>query len=296
MNILITGGTGFIGSYLVPQLAREGHTITLLTRAGGTSRNRLITNRKWNGKEMPLEVRIAVYDAVINLAGASIGDSKWTDEYKKQIRESRVNATRACVEYINGCTLKPKVFLCGSAVGYYGGDNDNVTDETAASGSDFMADVCKEWEESGKGAQCRTVFMRIGVVLGKDGGALPKLLPLYKWNVGGKLASGKQGFSWIHIQDIVKAIQFLLQNDKIEGPVNLTAPQWVTQGDFSKALDSVLGRKNIFTVPKFMLNLVLGERAIIVWGGQKVPPTQLLTAGFQFDFPEISLALKNLCK
>ncbi|MEM7656558.1 MAG: TIGR01777 family oxidoreductase [Bacteroidota bacterium] len=206
MNILITGGTGFIGSYLVPTLTQAGHQVTILSRSQRKSEDRLLTYLQWTGKEMPQG--IGMYDAIINLAGASIGGDKWTDAQKKLIIDSRVDATRACVNYINSSPNPPQVFISASGVGYYGSDVTTPVDESGALGDDFPAKVVKIWEEEANKAECRTVTPRIGVVLETDGGALERMLPLFKMYLGGRFADGKQGFPWVHMQDIVKAFHF----------------------------------------------------------------------------------------
>lgn len=296
MNILLTGGTGFLGNALTKSFAKDGHTMTILSRSAKTSENRHITYAKWNGKEMPLEVRIARFDVVINLVGASIADKRWTDEYKKELLDSRINATRACATYINGCTIKPKVFLSASAVGYYGGDSPLESDENAPNQNDFMGSLCKQWEEAAQGTDVRTVLLRTSVILGKNGGAMAEMLPIYKMCIGGRFASGKQGFSWMHLTDWVAAIRFLIENETISGAVNLVAPKYPTQNEFSNALDKALGRKNIFIIPKFALDIIFGERSILFWGGQKVVPKKLLDAGFVFQYPDLQAALANLVK
>lgn len=296
MNILLTGGTGFLGNALTKSLTKDGHTLTILSRSAKSSENRYITYAKWNGKEMPLEVRIARFDVVINLVGASIADKRWTDEYKKELLDSRINATRACVAYINGCTIKPKVFLSSSAIGYYGGDSPLESDENAPNQTDFMGSLCKKWEEAAEGAMCRTVLLRTGVILGKNGGAMAEMLPIYKMCIGGRFANGKQGFSWMHLTDWVAAIRFLMEKEDVLGAVNLVAPKYPTQAEFSKALDKALGRKNLFIIPKFALDIIFGERSILFWGGQKVVPKKLLDAGFVFQFPDLQGALANLVK
>jgi uncharacterized protein (TIGR01777 family) len=292
MNILIAGGTGFIGQNLIEKLVKAKHTVMVLSRSAKTSNNPFVTYRQWNGKEMPLA--IGLYDVVINLAGASIAEKKWTDEYKQELRESRLLATEACVKYINGNIKKPQVFLNASAIGYYGGDAPNEANEETAAGTDFMATLCKDWEVAAQKASCRTVLMRIAVVLGKEGGAIKEMLPIYKMGLGGKFASGNQGWSWIHIEDLTNAMIWLMEKTEISGPVNLTSPKWETQLSFSRALAKAVHRPHIFIVPKFGLKLIFGERAILFWGGQKVVPKRLLESGFKFQYGEMTAALKSL--
>lgn len=291
MKILLTGGTGFIGGHLVPALLREGHEVAILTRSSKhTSDHPALSYLQWNGKKMP--TGIGLYDAVVNLAGASIAGSRWTDEAKEKIMNSRIKATNACVEYINRNPNPPKVFLSASAVGYYGVEHKGVIDETASSGTDFAARVCARWEEEANKANCRTVLPRIGIVLGKDGGALEKMLPVYKMYLGGRFGSGKQGFPWIHIDDIVGAMIHLLTDETAEGPYNLTGPELIDQATFSGKLAEALGTKDFFVVPGFALKLLFGEQAILFLKGQKPKPQKLEALGFDFKYATASEALK----
>ena len=187
MQILITGGTGFIGTQLVRALVADGHTLTLLTRTNRhTAAGRNVSYLRWDGKEMPLGM--GFFDGVINLAGAGIADAKWTEDYKELIRSSRVSATQACVKYINNSVRPPKVFISASAVGFYGGNREEIADETATAGADFLAEVCQQWEQLALQAKVRTVTPRIGVVLGRSGGAFPLMEAAYKLFLGGKFA------------------------------------------------------------------------------------------------------------
>lgn len=289
MNILITGGSGFIGQHLVPALTAAGHQVAILTRRKKTSTNRYLTYLEWNGREMPLG--IGLYDVVINLAGASIAGARWTEAYKQEIMESRVQATRACVQYINRSPRPPQLFLSASAVGYYGFDATGEVDETSAPGDDFAAEVAQAWEGEAAQARCRTVMMRIAVVLGRDGGALEKMIPIYKAYLGGRFASGQQGFPWIHIDDVVGIIQWLIDQESVAGPVNVSAPEQVSQATFSSALADALGTKDLFIIPKFALNMIFGESAVLFHGGQYVRPAVLAEQGYPFAFPQLKEAL-----
>lgn len=292
MNILITGGSGFIGQHIAHAYAAEGHAVTLLSRSERKSDSRYISWRAWNGREMP--PAIGLYDVIINLAGAGITDEAWTEARKKEILESRLLATRACVEYINRSTRKPSVFISASAIGYYGVENPAELDETAPAGSDFLAEVCRQWEAAAAGAKCRTVIARIGIVLGKEGGALPQLKSIYKKWLGGRLGSGQQGFSWIHIDDLVGAIRFAALNDSLQDPINLVSPQPLSQSKFSEALASAMHVMDLAFAPKWLLNRIFGKRGIMLWGGQFVRPQRLLDAGYSFRHPELKAALKGL--
>lgn len=292
LNVLITGGTGFIGKHLLARLSVEGHTVTVLTRGNRKSKDRFITYLQWNGKEMPLG--IGVFDVVINLAGAGIADERWTKSRKEEILQSRLDATAACVKYINSSPRKPKVFISASAVGYYGTKYQEEIDEKKKPGDDFTAEVCVKWEEASQKATCRTVNPRIGIVLGKGGGAMKKLVPLYNMYLGGTIAGGKQGFPWIHVDDIVSAFLFCIENEAIEGPVNLVSPQVTDQKTFSGKLADALNKIDPFPAPKFALELVLGERALLLWGGQKAIPRVLQREKFVFKFSELTDALADI--
>jgi uncharacterized protein (TIGR01777 family) len=293
LKILITGGTGFIGSKLVPSLLDKGHEVAILTRrTPKDSGHRALTYLQWNGQEMP--AGIGLYEVVINLAGASIAGKRWTDEQKDRIMNSRVHATRACVNYINRSPRKPQLFLSASAVGYYGVEHEGEIDESAAAGTDFAAEVCRVWEAEAEKAHCRTIRMRIGVVLGQGGGALEQMLPIYKKYLGGKFGSGKQGFPWIHIDDIVGAMEHFLETPDLEGAFNLTGPEIVDQGSFSNALADALGTKDFFIVPGFVLKIMFGEMAVLFLGGQKARPDHLIKAGYAFKFPDLPEALADV--
>ncbi len=291
MRILITGGTGFIGQHLVPALVLAGHQVSILSRSSKSDPSKQVDYLKWNGKEMPLG--IGLYDVVINLAGASIGQFRWSESDKKEIMDSRIDATRACVEYINTSPNPPFLFISASGSGYYGTQHEEEIHEKARPGNDFPARVCIAWENEAKKAQIRTVIPRIGVVLG-DGGALEKMTGIYQWYLGGKLGSGMQGFPWIHIQDVVKAFLFFLQHEELEGPVNLVAPQIIDQKRLSNTLAREMGVSAPWAVPGFALKLMMGEASVLFLGGQKVIPRVLQREKFRYQFPDIDAALKDI--
>lgn len=292
MNILITGGTGFIGKYLIPSLVDAGHIITILSRRSRKSSEPQVSYRQWNGKEMP--TAIGLYDVVINLAGASIAEGKWTESRKKLIIKSRVDATKACVNFINESPNPPKVFLSASAIGYYGGKNPKLLDESSPVGDDFPAIVTEKWEQEAQKANVRTALLRIGVVVGKGGGALEKMLPVYKMGMGGKMGNGKQGFPWVHVDDVVEAINFIMANEEAEGPFNLVGPETISQGTFSSALGEALSRPEFMVVPPFALKMMLGEQSMLLLGGQKASPQKLIDLGFDFKYPKALEALKSI--
>ena len=292
MNILITGGTGFIGKHLTQSFVQDGHLVTILTRGERKSNNPQISYRKWNGKEMPTAV--GLYDVLINLAGASIAEGKWTESRKKLILDSRIQATQACVDYINDSPNPPSVFVSASAVGYYGGDSKHILDETSPAGSDFPAVVSEKWEEAALKANVRTALIRIGVVIGKGGGALEKMLPAYKLGLGGKMGSGKQGFPWIHVDDVVHAVHFIIENESAEGAFNLVGPELVDQAAFSSQLGKAISRPEFMFVPPFALKMMLGEQAMLLLGGQRIRPTKLLEIGYNFNHTYLLTALKSV--
>ncbi|MEL6132094.1 MAG: TIGR01777 family oxidoreductase, partial [Bacteroidota bacterium] len=248
MNILISGGTGFVGRHLVEALVEKGHQVAILTRQQKRSKDQRITYLQWDGESMPMG--IGIYDAVINLAGAGIAESKWTPARKKILHDSRVLPTKALVNYINKSPRTPQVFLQISAVGFYGTYPPGTHTEDSPSGEGYLAELGIQWEKAAEGVKCRTVLMRLGVVLG-DGGFLDRLLPVYRFYLGGKLGSGKQPLPWIHIDDVVKSMIFFLENEAMEGPVNMVAPELVDQKTFSKEFADVMDVADIWTIPKF---------------------------------------------
>lgn len=291
MNILITGGSGFVGQALTDFFTANQHTVTILSRRKRPTTNRYLSYLEWNGKEMPLG--IGLYDVVINLAGANIAGKRWSTAYKQEILESRVNATKACVAYINNSNRPPEVFISMSAVGYYGQTGDRHVDESTGPGDDFMGQVGNSWEAAAQAAQCRTVITRLGVVMGK-GGALERMIPIYNMMLGGKFGAGKQGYPWIHIDDVVKAMLFVIDQSDISGPVNFVAPQQIDQATFSHALGKALNRPDPWIVPGFAIKLLFGnEMSDIFLGGQWVTPGVLLEAGYPFEYPEIEAALAD---
>jgi len=280
MRIAITGSHGLIGSALLTRLEGEGHTVVRVPR----------------GAFDPATLEGA--DAIVHLAGAGIGDHRWSDSYKAEILGSRVQGTTTLAETIHDLKNKPRVLLSGSAVGWYGPRGDEVLDETSASGAGFLADVCRQWEAAtapAESAGVRTVHLRTGIVLAAKGGALRKQLPLFRLGLGGRFGSGKQWQSWISIDDEVGAIVHLLTAD-VEGPVNLTAPNPVTAAEFASTLGTVLRRPSFLPVPSFGPKLLLGKEAAeeLLFAGQRVVPTKLTASGYSFAYPELAGALAAL--
>lgn len=301
MRIIITGGTGLIGRPLSAALVTEGHDVTVLTRNPDKV------------KDMPGGVKLVAWDAqsaqgwghmadgadaVINLAGEGIGDGRWNSERKQKIRQSRTLAGKAVMEAISAAVVKPKVLVQSSAVGYYGTNTgDKPVSESASPGNDFLSKVTFDWEASTAAATrmgVRRPVLRTGVVLANEGGAFPKLVLPFKLFAGGPLGSGKQWLPWIHMDDEVRAILFVLANEQADGPFNLAAPNPVTNSEMAKKIGEVMGRPSFMPAPGFAINTALGEMSVLVLKGQRAVPTKLQALGFQFKYETIEPALHNL--
>ena len=301
MRIIITGGTGLLGRPLSAALANEGHDVTVLSRQPGKVKDMPPTVKlaEWDGEtSQGWGQLVDGADAIINFAGAGIGDGRWSDERKQQIRQSRIKAGKAVMEAIAAATARPKVLLQASAVGYYGVQNgDKVVTEAASPGSDFLAKVCFDWEASTAAVKklgVRRPVLRTGIVLANEGGAFPKLLLPFKMFAGGPLGNGKQWLPWIHIADHVSAVQFLLQTEAADGPFNLVAPNPVTNAEMAKAIGEVMGRPAFVPAPAFALRTALGEMSALVLAGRKVVPTKLQALGFSYKYETLLPALRNL--
>ncbi len=299
MKLLITGGTGFVGTQLTSRLIQEGHEVTILTRSLKREKGTSPGVSYLEGdptKKGPWQEAIQNHDAVINLAGASIF-SKWTEEHKRAIRESRVNTTRNIVEGIPSHPDRPFTLFSTSAVGYYGFCGDEELTEESPQGSDFLARIAVEWEGEALKARekgARVVITRFGIVLGEKGGALGQMIPLFKRYIGGPIGSGKQWFSWIHIKDLTEAFVFLIKHPEISGPVNLCSPNPVRNRDLARALGKALHRPSFMPAPGFMIKLVLGEFGSVILEGQRVIPKKLLEKGFLFRYADIDQALQSI--
>jgi len=299
MKVFITGGTGFVGTQVTSRLIQEGHQVTILTRSlkGAKGSSPGISYLEGDPtKEGPWQEAIKTHDAVINLAGASIF-SKWTEEHKKAIRESRVNTTRNIVEGMPSHPERPFTLFSTSAVGYYGFCADEERTEESPPGNDFLARTAVEWEGEALKARekgARVVITRFGIVMGEKGGALSQMIPLFKKYIGGPIGSGKQWFSWVHIKDLVEAFVFLIKHPEISGPVNVCSPNPVRNRDLAKALGKALHRPSFFPAPGFMVKLVLGEFGSVILEGQRVIPKRLLENGFVFRYPDIGKALQGI--
>jgi uncharacterized protein (TIGR01777 family) len=298
MKIFLTGGTGFVGTFLSRELLQRGHAITILTRrpeppAGADSRISFVTG---DPKEAgPWMTEVPRHDWIINLAGFSIS-AKWTEENKRLLCDSRVLTTRNLVAALAQGDRR-QLFCSTSAPGYYGPRGEEELTEASPPGQDFLATLARDWEAEALQARdlgVRTVITRFGIVLGKGGGMLEQLVPLFKRFVGGPVGSGEQWLSWIHQQDLVRAFLFVQEHQDLAGPVNFTSPGPVRNRDFARALGKALGRPAFMPAPAFMMRLMLGEFAEVILTGQKILPQKLLAAGFQFRYPAIGQALEHL--
>jgi uncharacterized protein (TIGR01777 family) len=297
MKIILAGCTGFIGKPLTKYLLEKEHEIVSLVRKNDPSLPEKVKQVIWNGEDQgEWSKEISSADAVINLSGASIADKKWSAERKKLLVDSRVESTTAIKIAIQNATHKPKVWINASAVGYYGNLPNDIATESTSAGKDFLGDVCRMWEEAAQGAEnfTRLVILRIGVVLEKDGGALPKMAMPFKMFAGGHTGSGKQGFPWIHRDDVIGLIEFALKNEKVSGVMNATAPELLTNKEFCKVLGKVLKRPSIFPVPAFMLKLMFGEMSAVLLEGQLVKPLRAQEYGYMFKYSTAETALKAI--
>lgn len=300
MKLVIAGGTGLIGSALSLQLLEKGHSLTILTRSPVSRPPTAdIKYQSWS-PSLPgtWEETIDGADAVINLTGEPIAAKRWSEKQKEKIRSSRIETTRALVSAIAKAGQKPRLLLNASAVGYYGPRGDESLTEEAGPGNDFLSRVSIAWEEEAKKARehgLRVIRLRTGIVLAREGGALSKMIPPFKLFAGGPLGNGKQWLSWIHIEDEVRLILFLLEHPHAQGAVNATAPNPATMREFCKTLGRVLNRPSWAPVPAFVLRLMLGEMAEMLLTGQRVLPDAARKLGYSFRYPTLLEALQA-CK
>jgi uncharacterized protein len=297
-RVLVSGVSGPIGTALVPALRSVGAQITRLVRAT-SKRSADEAVIAWDPDKPFSPASVSGFDAVIHLAGESIV-GRWTPEKKKKIRDSRMLGTTHLSQALAQTSMKPGVFVCSSAIGYYGTRGDEVLTEKSAPGEGFLPDVCRDWEAATQAsidAGIRTVQIRTGVVLSDKGGALSEMLVPFKVGVGGKVGSGKQWMSWIDVADMVGGIQHVLTQESLRGPVNFVAPNPVTNKEFTKTLASVLSRPAIFPLPGFLVKLAFGEMGeTVLLGSQKVQPTQLIGSGYSFQFKTLRASLENILK
>jgi hypothetical protein len=297
MKILITGATGLVGTALSPILAAKGHEVFKLVRKAPTSAGEIRWDPESAVSEGDLE-KFAGFDAVVHLAGDNVASENWNDEKKRRIRDSRTVGTKNLVDALRKCGKPPKSFIAASAVGFYGNRGDEILTEDSDTGEGFLPEVSRDWESEIRKAGdfgARVVMLRIGIILAKDGGALEKMLTPFKFGVGGVVGSGKQYMSWVTLDDVVNAFVFAIENEELRGPVNLTAPNPVTNEEFTKALGEVLNRPTIIPVPEIAIKLLYGEMGeTLVLGGNRVLPKRLEGAGFEFGETDVRKALRKV--
>lgn len=294
MRVLITGATGLVGTALRRSFVEKGYEMLLASR-GEPKGDEYI---RWDaGSGFAEPERLEGLDAVVHLAGESVFGLRWSDEKKKAIRDSRVDGTRSVVEALSKLKRRPAVLVASSAIGFYGDRGDEELTESSAAGDTFLADVAKAWEGEARRAEdagIRTVLLRTGMVISKEGGALATMLTPFKLGVGGVVGSGKQWLSWIELDDLVTVINFVIENEKIRGAVNAVAPQPVTNEEFTKTLGEVLYRPTFIPLPEFAVSMVLGEMGDeLLLTSERVIPKRLQDAGFEFDHPELKGAIEH---
>ncbi|MEU1126596.1 TIGR01777 family oxidoreductase [Streptomyces sp. NPDC005899] len=291
-RIAVSGSSGLIGAALVRSLRADGHEVVRLVRRPAAADDEV----RWDPERAHVDVAgLAGCDAVVHLAGAGVGDRRWSDAYKREIRDSRVLGTAAIAEAVASLDTPPKVFLSGSAIGYYGDTGDRAVDEAAPPGEGFLPSVCVEWEKAAAPAEeagVRTVLARTGLVVARQGGAWGRLFPLFRAGLGGRLGDGRQYWSFIALHDHIAAMRHILDTESLTGAVNLTGPSPVTNAEVTAAMGRVLRRPTLFTAPAPALRIALGEFAGDVLGSQRVLPGQLLDSGFAFAFPGIDDAIR----
>lgn len=292
MKILITGGTGFLGKHICQYFLSKNDEITILTRNPNikfTPEVKLISQ---------LDTQ-EYFDMIINLTGEKINHKRWNDSTKKEIYDSRIETTRKIIEYIKQTPIKPRIFLSGSAIGYYGTHKERIfTEKSISKGLCFPSKLCKDWEKEALKANefgVRTIILRTGVVLAKDGGMIAELLPMFNLNLGAVIGDGKQFISWIHIEDYLAALDKIIDSNHIEGPINMCAPNPCTNKELSLALAEALNKKLFIRLPKFFVKLLFGEMGEkLLIEGQKIYPAKLIDLDFDYKFPKIKEALKSL--
>ncbi|MFD7326847.1 TIGR01777 family oxidoreductase [Streptomyces sp. NPDC059875] len=291
-RIAVTGASGLIGSALVRSLRADGHQVSRLVRRPARTADEV----EWDPARLYVDAAGLVgVDAVVHLAGAGVGERRWSEAYKKEIRDSRVLGTTAISQALASLAEPPKVLVCGTALGYYGDTGSRAVDESAPAGEGFLPSVCVEWEAAAAPAEeagIRVAYARTGLVVAGEGGAWGRLFPIFRAGVGGRMGDGRQYWSFISLHDEVAALRHLIDTDSLSGPVNLTAPDPVTNREVTAAMGRVLRRPTVCAVPAPALRLALGEFAVDVLGSQRVLPSRLLESGFDFAFPTIDESIR----
>jgi uncharacterized protein len=293
MNILVSGGTGLIGSALIPELEAGGHGVKRLTR-----KLRSGEDIRWDPDAGTIEGDLAEFDAVVHLGGESIAEGRWTPEKQRRIMESRQNGTRLLAEKVAGLPEPPSVMVSASAIGYYGDRGNELLTEESEPGTMFLSEVCREWEaaaEPAREAGVRVVHPRFGIVLSTEGGALGTTLPIFKLGGGGKIGSGRQYWSWVSLGDVVGAVVHAINTDALSGPMNVAAPDPPTNAEYTKVLGQVLGRPTFFAVPAPAARVALGGMADnLLLASARVEPAKLQETGYVYRYPELEGALRHL--
>ncbi|MFZ0061594.1 MAG: TIGR01777 family oxidoreductase [Pyrinomonadaceae bacterium] len=294
-RILISGSHGLVGKALSKALAAEGHDIYSLVRYAPHTEKEI----EWSPDRYSIAIsRIEGFDAVYHLAGESIASGRWNEEKKRKIRESRTKGTKLLSDALANLSQPPKTLISASAIGYYGDRGDELLTETSPPGKDFLADVCVEWEKATEHARAkgvRVVNTRFGIILDKEGGALAKMLTPFRMGIGGRIGAGKQWMSWIALDDVIGALQFVLSNETLNSPVNFVGPNPVTNAEFTKTLGNVLSRPTLFPIPEFGVRLAFGEMAdALLLSSQRVEPSSLKQSGYEFRYAKLESALRAI--
>ena len=295
-QILITGGTGFIGTHLSEILMRKGHYLTIVTRSPEAHKSEEAKNQKFISWD-ELSSVIDSIDVVINMAGENLFGQRWTPEVKEKLYNSRILTTRKLVDAIRASVSRPEVFISTSGVNYYEDSGDQVITEESEPGDDFLANLCIDWEKEAELASdlgVRVVIARFGIVLEKNGGVIEKMRLPFKLFIGGPVGSGNQYMPWIHMEDLCRVLVYAMENENMEGAFNACSPEPVTMSEFADALGEVMNRPSFFRVPEFVLDIVLGEAAVPVIGSLRVQPKVLQKSGFEFEYEDIGTALADI--